>query len=65
MFVARLHDEPSASCPVCEKRFVISRSNSMPFCSERCRLVDLGRWLGEKYGLTVESEENESEDPED
>jgi hypothetical protein len=22
-----------------------------PFCSERCRLVDLGRWLGEAYRI--------------
>jgi endogenous inhibitor of DNA gyrase (YacG/DUF329 family) len=29
-----------------------------PFCSERCRLVDLGRWLGESYaiGANVEAE---------
>lgn len=29
----------------------------MPFCSERCRLIDLGRWLDERYGLEVEPEE--------
>jgi endogenous inhibitor of DNA gyrase (YacG/DUF329 family) len=29
----------------------------MPFCSERCRLVDLGRWLEEGYGLQIESED--------
>ncbi len=28
----------------------------MPFCSERCRLLDLGRWLEEKHGLPAESE---------
>jgi hypothetical protein len=22
-----------------------------PFCSERCRTIDLGRWLGETYAL--------------
>jgi uncharacterized protein len=27
-----------------------------PFCSDRCRLVDLGRWLGENYRITPESE---------
>jgi endogenous inhibitor of DNA gyrase (YacG/DUF329 family) len=25
-----------------------------PFCSERCRLVDLGRWLGEDYRIPAE-----------
>ncbi len=29
----------------------------MPFCSERCRLLDLGRWLGERYGVPCEPEE--------
>jgi uncharacterized protein len=23
----------------------------MPFCSERCRLIDLKRWLGEEYSV--------------
>jgi endogenous inhibitor of DNA gyrase (YacG/DUF329 family) len=26
-----------------------------PFCSERCRLVDLGRWLGEEYRIAGET----------
>ena len=34
----------------------------MPFCSERCRLIDLGRWLSEGYGMPVEPE-NEGEEP--
>jgi hypothetical protein len=25
-----------------------------PFCSERCKLADLGRWLGEDYRVPVE-----------
>jgi endogenous inhibitor of DNA gyrase (YacG/DUF329 family) len=25
-----------------------------PFCSERCKLVDLGRWLNEEYRITEE-----------
>ena len=25
-----------------------------PFCSERCRMVDLGRWLGEQYSVPHE-----------
>jgi endogenous inhibitor of DNA gyrase (YacG/DUF329 family) len=28
----------------------------LPFCSERCRLIDLGRWLGEAYGIAPETE---------
>lgn len=33
----------------------------MPFCSERCRLVDLGRWLGETYRVPVESDDPDEE----
>jgi len=29
----------------------------MPFCSNRCRLVDLNRWLEEKHGLPYYSED--------
>ena len=38
------------SCPIC-RRVAAERSANpaFPFCSERCRLIDLGRWLGEEY----------------
>jgi hypothetical protein len=26
-------------------------NRAFPFCSDRCRLVDLGKWLGEKYRI--------------
>jgi hypothetical protein len=26
---------------------------TFPFCSERCKLIDLGRWLGGKYQIPV------------
>ena len=39
------------SCPVCGKAFASDDSNAMPFCSERCRMVDLSRWMNEEYGL--------------
>jgi uncharacterized protein len=42
-------------CPICEKTFDSSLSATMPFCSDRCRLIDLGRWLDERYGLDYES----------
>jgi hypothetical protein len=34
----------------------------MPFCSERCRRVDLGRWLNEDYGLPFEPSEKDTPD---
>ncbi len=43
-------------CPICERTFDSEQSPTMPFCSEQCRLIDLGRWLGERYGIPVERE---------
>ena len=40
-------------CPVCKREFETSTSTALPFCSERCRTIDLGRWLGETYSLPV------------
>jgi endogenous inhibitor of DNA gyrase (YacG/DUF329 family) len=37
-------------CPIC-KRKIESGSKFAPFCSERCKLIDLGRWLGEGYRI--------------
>ncbi len=31
----------------------------LPFCSERCRLIDLGRWLNEEHTLTAEASDDE------
>lgn len=37
----------------------------MPFCSERCRLIDLGRWLNEEQRLPVEPEDEPEHEEED
>jgi endogenous inhibitor of DNA gyrase (YacG/DUF329 family) len=42
-------------CPICGKSFDPEASPALPFCSERCRQIDLGRWLDERYGLPYES----------
>lgn len=38
-------------CPICEREFERGESPAVPFCSDRCRLIDLGRWLGEGYAM--------------
>jgi uncharacterized protein len=41
-------------CPICAKTFQIAALGdlpSFPFCSERCRLVDLGRWIDGAYAI--------------
>jgi endogenous inhibitor of DNA gyrase (YacG/DUF329 family) len=37
--------------------FDAEQSQSTPFCSERCRRIDLSRWLDERYVLPIEREE--------
>lgn len=44
-------------CPICEQSFDPQHSPSLPFCSPRCREIDLRRWLDERYGLPIEREE--------
>ncbi|WP_165064529.1 DNA gyrase inhibitor YacG [Paludisphaera rhizosphaerae] len=41
-------------CPICTKSFQVDRIDdlpSFPFCSDRCRLVDLGRWIDGSYSI--------------
>jgi endogenous inhibitor of DNA gyrase (YacG/DUF329 family) len=49
-------------CPTCGRDFVRKTSHFAPFCSERCKLVDLGNWLDERYRIPGD-EAPESEDP--
>lgn len=37
-------------CPTCEARTPWTEDNAFrPFCSERCKLIDLGAWASERY----------------
>jgi endogenous inhibitor of DNA gyrase (YacG/DUF329 family) len=36
-------------CPICRKPVDSAIHPEFPFCSERCRLLDLGNWASEKY----------------
>ena len=36
-------------CPICKKETVWEGNHFRPFCSERCRLIDLGKWASEDY----------------
>lgn len=45
-------------CPICKKPVEPMDdprhpNRYYPFCGERCKLIDLGRWLGEKYGIPI------------
>jgi endogenous inhibitor of DNA gyrase (YacG/DUF329 family) len=39
-------------CPICRKATDSETSADFPFCSERCRLLDLGNWSSEKYVIS-------------
>ncbi len=41
----------AARCPTCKAVTPKDGNKLYPFCSERCHLVDLGRWLGEEYRI--------------
>ena len=36
-------------CPICRRPTDSERDSDFPFCSERCRLYDLGNWAAERY----------------
>jgi endogenous inhibitor of DNA gyrase (YacG/DUF329 family) len=41
-------------CPICNKTItaeIARKADWLPFCSERCRNIDLFRWLGGKYAI--------------
>jgi len=46
---------PTFECPTCRKVFEVMRlelARYRPFCSERCKMVDLGRWLDGSYTIS-------------
>ncbi|MEZ6136203.1 MAG: DNA gyrase inhibitor YacG [Pirellulaceae bacterium] len=47
-------------CPTCDILVdPVQGHRSLPFCSERCRLRDLGRWLNEEHALPCEDVEDD------
>ncbi|MBI1731785.1 MAG: DNA gyrase inhibitor YacG [Gammaproteobacteria bacterium] len=53
-----------AKCPVCERPAGPGRDNPWrPFCSERCKLLDLGEWLSGTRGIPVTDTASEPDLP--
>ena len=42
----------AATCPICRKATDTQTHADFPFCSERCRLTDLGNWASGKYVIS-------------
>ena len=51
-------------CPICKKEVDLANPEA-PFCSERCRLIDLGNWASEKYVISTPTHERKVEDDEE
>lgn len=51
------------NCPICKKPVDSATDADFPFCSERCRMLDLGAWAAEKY-VVSDPIFNEEETPE-
>lgn len=56
---------PTFECPTCDKRFIVDRiedARYRPFCCERCKMIDLGRWLDGTYTISEPMSPDESDD---
>ncbi|MDG5467225.1 MAG: DNA gyrase inhibitor YacG [Desulfuromonadales bacterium] len=53
---------PEIKCPQCRQPVAWQDNPDRPFCSERCRLIDLGQWADESYRIKGPSQETLSED---
>ncbi|MDP1864196.1 MAG: DNA gyrase inhibitor YacG [Thiobacillus sp.] len=52
------------ACPTCSAAVSWTTENRWrPFCSERCKLIDLGQWASEKYRVPAEEQEPEDASP--
>jgi hypothetical protein len=58
----------TSPCPICNAPVPIpgptpeakgGAGRTYPFCSSRCRTIDLGNWLGERYAIPADVQENE------
>jgi hypothetical protein len=51
-------------CPICKKEVILGEPD-FPFCGERCRLIDLGKWASEEYRIPVAGDPPQPESDED
>ena len=48
-------------CPTCGKVIVWEGNEWRPFCSERCKMIDFGRWANEEYRMPAEDKPSAEE----
>lgn len=49
------------NCPICKNSTTWEENPWRPFCSERCKLIDLGKWASDEYGIEGERGEEKGE----
>jgi endogenous inhibitor of DNA gyrase (YacG/DUF329 family) len=54
----------TVACPTCGKPVEWAANVWRPFCSERCKLIDLGAWATERYRVPVIEEKDQLEEQE-
>ena len=58
--------ETLIACPQCGKEVVWNTNNRYrPFCSERCKMIDLGQWANEGYRIPGEQPTDQPDEPSD
>lgn len=58
MSISESKGQPMAKCSNCGKPIWTIEPTWMPFCSQRCKELDLSKWLTESYGLPYEGDES-------
>jgi endogenous inhibitor of DNA gyrase (YacG/DUF329 family) len=54
-------DSMKLICPICQHTTTWEENPWRPFCSERCKLVDLGKWVSEEYRIEGKDKRDEEE----
>jgi len=54
----------TVNCPTCKQEVHWERGSTFkPFCSERCKLIDLGEWASERHAIVGEKVYSPEDDP--
>lgn len=49
----------AVKCPTCQTEVLMTdQFLERPFCSKRCRLIDLGEWASESYSIPAETKDD-------
>ncbi|HJV64433.1 MAG TPA: DNA gyrase inhibitor YacG [Geomonas sp.] len=55
----------SIKCPQCKKEAPLAGNPYRPFCSKRCKMIDLGTWANEGYRIPGEKAPEQEEEEEE